>query len=117
MIATPPMKGMVTRGNPTNLPEAQKLGAAANSDRAERKAREIAAALTDAGADGSWTANDVVGMLNGRGLLTSRDGLWTVSSIRRPLTRAREILDETQPERKTEVGIIGWTNNGFQTGL
>jgi DNA invertase Pin-like site-specific DNA recombinase len=88
----------VTLGNPTNLPEAQKLGAAANIDRAERKAREIAAALTEAGADGTWTANAVVEMLNGLGLLTSRGGLWTISSIRRPLTRAREMLEAVRLE-------------------
>lgn len=77
----------VRLGNHTNLPEAQKLGAASNKRRAEDKIEEIADAIRRNG----WhdlSVPALVEALNGIGMQTSRNKPWTVSALRRPRREA-----------------------------
>ena len=80
-------------GNRTNLPEAQKLGAASNKRRSAEKINEIADAILK----NNWhdlSVPALVDALNGIGLVTSRGEPWTVASLRRPHRSAREALNE-----------------------
>lgn len=84
----------VRLGNPINLPEAQKKGAASNRDRGTKKVQEIAAALE---AHPDWeklTVAETVDLLNAEGILTSRRERWTVAALRRPLKQAKESLEK-----------------------
>lgn len=78
-------------GNRTNLPEAQRLGAASNKRRAEEKVNEIAEAIRKNG----WQDLSVpalVDALNGMGVRTGRGEPWTVAALRRPHRAALEVL-------------------------
>jgi hypothetical protein len=78
-------------GNPTNLPEAQKLGAASNRRRSEKKIDEIADAIRK----NNWHDHSVpalVEALNESGLKSSRNDLWTAASLRRPYKAALQNL-------------------------
>lgn len=90
----------VRLGNTTNLPEAQRLGAAANQARSEAKASEIADAL-DAAGMGDAPAPAIVKLLNERAIRTSRGAAWTVAAVRRPLAQARQLIEERE-RRKLE---------------
>ncbi|WP_159946268.1 recombinase family protein [Rhizobium sp. 18065] len=81
----------VKLGNRTNLPEAQKLGAASNKRRAEDKINEIAAAIRK----NDWQDLSVpalVDALNAIGLKTSRGEAWTAPALRKPHKAALEAL-------------------------
>ena len=82
--------GMVL-GNQTNLPEAQKLGAAANVDRSEKKAIEIADAIRDHDLH-HLTVRALADSLNALGIQTGRGKLWTVAALRRPHRAAMKAL-------------------------
>lgn len=82
----------VRLGNPTNLDEAQKKGAAANKARRQRKVQEIADALRDIDDSETMTAAEVAAALNERGVKTSRDKPWTLPALRVPLREARQLL-------------------------
>lgn len=78
-------------GNRTNLPVAQKLGAASNKRRADDKVNEIADAIRK----NNWhdlSVPALVDALNEIGVVTSRGEPWTVGSLRRPHRSAREAL-------------------------
>lgn len=81
----------VKLGNKTNLPEAQKRGAESNKRRAEEKVNEIAEAIRDNGWE-NLTVPALVEALNGIGLKTSRDEVWTAAALRRPHKAALEAL-------------------------
>lgn len=82
----------VQLGNRTNLDAAQKAGTAATRDRALAKANEIADHLVRISGGASMSARDVVNSLNSEGILSGQGKAWTVSGIRRPLAKAKEIL-------------------------
>ncbi len=87
----------VKLGNPTNLPQAQKLGAASNKRRAEKKINEIADAISK----NNWhdlSLPALVNALNGIGLMTSRGDPWTVDALRRPHRAARKVLAKPTPD-------------------
>ncbi len=84
----------VRLGNPTNFDVAQKNGAAANKARSQRKIAEIADALADIDDSDSMTARAVASALNERGIQTGRGKPWTISAIRDPLRKARELLKQ-----------------------
>lgn len=78
-------------GNRTNLPEAQKLGAESNKRRAEEKVNEVAEAISKNG----WhdlSVPALVEALNGIGVRSSRNELWTAAALRRPHRAALEAL-------------------------
>ncbi len=78
-------------GNRTNLPEAQRLGAASNKRRAEEKANEIASAIRKY----DWQHLSVPALadaLNGLGVKTSRGKPWSAGSLRKPHKAAIEAL-------------------------
>ena len=95
----------VQLGNRRNLPAAQKKGAQANEERGERVARAIADVLSDLGSE--LTAREIVDVLNERGVLTGRGQLFTVAAVRRPLKRAREILDERRKSVYADHPLFG----------
>jgi DNA invertase Pin-like site-specific DNA recombinase len=91
----------VRLGNPTNLNEAQRRGAAANKKRAEEKAQELAGVI---GAYG-WhdlSMPKLADALNRAGIKTSRDKPWTAAALRRPFERAIEILGYKIAAKATE---------------
>lgn len=83
----------VSRGNRTNLPLAQKLGAQANKLRSDDKAMEIANAIQRHGWE-HLSTSQLVKVLNRIGMTTSRKQPWTVPALRRPLRKARQIAGQ-----------------------
>lgn len=81
----------VRLGNPTNLREAQRLGAESNRARAQVVAEKIADVLEDLADMDELTAGKIVDILNERGIKTGSGGAWTIGAVRRPLKAAREI--------------------------
>jgi hypothetical protein len=84
----------VRLGNRTNLPDAQKLGAAANQLRAKDKVAEI----VDAIHRNSWDHLSIpalVEALNGIGLHSSRKKPWTAAALRRPHREALQALSKS----------------------
>lgn len=93
----------VLLGNRTNLPLAQKRGAARNRSRSLAKSQEIADALSLVDDIDHMTASDVARELNARGILTGRHRPWTTAALRRPLREAKEILQRrADADRKAE---------------
>lgn len=92
----------VLLGNRTNLDMARKAGAKANRDRALAKAHEIVDHMERvAGAD-TFSAKQMVDSLNAAGAVSGQGKPWTVSGIRRPLAKAKEILrDRANSSRET----------------
>lgn len=82
----------VLLGNRVNLPQAQRLGAQRKREIANEKARQIASVLKTL--SGEKTARELVNMLNELGIRTSRNLLWTVPALRRPLKSARALIEE-----------------------
>jgi DNA invertase Pin-like site-specific DNA recombinase len=80
----------VLLGNRVNLPEAQRLGVMRKQEIAEGKVSQIASVLKTL--SGEKTARSLVDILNQRGIRTSRNRLWTVSALRRPLAKAKQLL-------------------------
>lgn len=81
----------VKLGNPTNLHEAQRLGADSNKKRAEEKAQELARIIETHG----WqdlSMPKLADALNQAGIKSSRGKPWTPAALRRPFERAIEIL-------------------------
>ena len=82
-------------GNRTNLPEAQKLGAQSNKRRSDNKAAELADAISRH----QWENLSVPALaeaLNGIGLASGRRQPWTAAALRRPLAKARQLLQRRQ---------------------
>lgn len=94
----------VKLGNRTNLPDAQRLGAAANRRRFEEKAQEIADVIRDRG----WrnlAPLDLVRLLNDAGIRTSRNRLWTRAALQKPLARALEMLGPQVAKEGTDLNV------------
>lgn len=78
----------VRLGNPTNLAEAQRLGAAANAEAAATFARNVLPVVHAIQAEGVTTLRGIAEMLNARGVRTVRGGAWHPTSVTRLLARA-----------------------------
>lgn len=94
-------------GNPTNLSEAQRIGAAKNRERGEQVVGRVLEALRDMDDAMVASCREIAERLNARGILTGSKKAWTVAALRRPLSQARQLLqsaDQHQPE--TEVSAI-----------
>lgn len=102
----------VLLGNRKNLPEAQRLGVEKIKEMAEEKVDQIVAVLDDLGAR-DFTTQELVDILNEKGIRTNRQLPWTVAAIRRPLKAAREkirIRDTEQQdleERRRQHPLFG----------
>lgn len=72
-------------GNPTNLAEVQKLGAAGNKHRAEISALEYAPLIASIDPEGKLTKKAIAAALNRKGRLTPRGKPWTAGNVRRLL--------------------------------
>lgn len=108
----------VRLGNPTNLGEAQRMGAMANSDRAKAQVREIAAVIDSLGA-WSMKVPRIVSLLNQRGIRTSRGLPWTSAALRPVLKNARELIagkdaadDTTSTDAEDNADLRGDPNFG-----
>lgn len=96
----------VPLGNRTNLPEAQRLGAEANKRRAMEKYSEIAEAIR-ANEWQSLSLPRLVEVLNGKGIRTSRNGLWTVPALRKPRKEALLLLKQAGAEVYRNNSLFG----------
>jgi DNA invertase Pin-like site-specific DNA recombinase len=75
-------------GNRTNLDEARKLGAAANSRAAQSFAANVLPVIDQLRRSGVTTLRDLADALNARGVRTARGGSWHANSVRRLIERA-----------------------------
>ena len=75
-------------GNPTNLAEAQALGAAAGRAGADAFAANVLPVVRDLQAAGLVTVRALADALNLRGIRTARGGEWHVSTVRNLLARS-----------------------------
>ena len=78
-------------GNPLNIAEAQKAGAAGNKHRAEITSLEYAPIIARINADGDLTRKEICESLNDMGLRTHRGKPWTPGNVRRLLDRIEEL--------------------------
>lgn len=74
-------------GNRTNLPEASKLGAAANAAKAEQFAANVLPVVASIQACGICSLKGIAEALNARGVRTSRGGTWHASTIKNLIAR------------------------------
>jgi DNA invertase Pin-like site-specific DNA recombinase len=88
----------VILGNPTNLPEAQRLGAASNKRKAADRAEELCDVVKSIRGKGAKTSGEIADALNQRGRLAPRGQPWNSDNIRRLLRR----IDKVQEERSKE---------------
>lgn len=91
----------VKLGNP-NIIDAQQRGATRNKERAENKVVEIADTLEGISGWSTMTAAEVVELLNDRSILSGRGGRWTISSIRRPLAKAKRIIEDREGHKRVQ---------------
>jgi DNA invertase Pin-like site-specific DNA recombinase len=78
----------VRLGNPTNLAEAGRLGAAAGHDAADAFAANVLPIVRQLQASGVTTLREIAMALNARGIHTARGGVWHQSTVRNLLARA-----------------------------
>jgi DNA invertase Pin-like site-specific DNA recombinase len=89
----------VQLGNRTNLPEAQRKGAATNKTAALDQAKDLMEAIAEIRASGHVTKVDIARELNGWGFRTSKNQEWNKDNIRRLLIR----IDEIEKERALAI--------------
>lgn len=77
----------VKLGNPTNLADARKKGAASNSDRADAFARNVAPIIVEIRRAGTTTLRAIADTLNARGIRTERGGAWYPTTVKNVLAR------------------------------
>jgi hypothetical protein len=75
----------VKLGNPTNLDEAQRKGAATNRALGKQRRAEFEEMLQVAKKAGATSAAEIAAELNARGFRTARGGDWKVSNVHRML--------------------------------
>jgi len=75
-------------GNRTNLPEAQKRGAAANALAADAFAANVLPIVQQLQKAGIISLREIAAALNARGARTARGGSWHPTSVKRLLARA-----------------------------
>jgi hypothetical protein len=96
----------VLLGNRTNLPEAQKKGAAANKARAQARIRELAPVIQELRDAGHITARAIAEGLNMRGWPTPQGKDWTQGNVRNLLKQVAA-FDEAQ-EREECLEDDSW---------
>eukprot|EP01035_Chromulina_nebulosa_P019733 gene19733-25664_t len=69
-----------TLGNPTNLPEAQQRGAAANRLKSKAQTNTMLPIIDEIKASGATARKEIVERLNSLGYRTPRGGLWTIEN-------------------------------------
>jgi DNA invertase Pin-like site-specific DNA recombinase len=74
-------------GNRTNLPDAQKMGQAANRAAADAFARNVLPIVRQVQAAGVTGLANIAQALNDRGIRTARGGAWHNSTVRNLLAR------------------------------
>jgi DNA invertase Pin-like site-specific DNA recombinase len=98
----------VKLGNTRNLPEAQALGAKSVRQKADRIVSDIADFLGAVPEYVDFSAAKVVELLNASGLRSGQAKLWTVSGVRRPLAKAKALLEERDFQKmKDENPMFG----------
>ncbi|WP_165491262.1 recombinase family protein [Lichenihabitans psoromatis] len=80
-------------GNPTNLPEAQRKGSAANASKAAKHAKDLAPLIDAIQLAGKITKKAIAADLNAQGSRTSSGQRWTENNIRRPLLRIAQTAE------------------------
>lgn len=89
-------------GNPTNLPEAQKLGSAKLQKQATELRKRIRDVLREF--EVSPSLREMADILNDRGIFTGRGGRWTSAALKRPFRDAKALLDaECDEARQAEI--------------
>lgn len=84
-------------GNPTNLAEAQRLGADSNRNRSEMTAREYASIIDSINPDGELTKKEIASALNNMSRRTHHGKPWTAGNIRRLLDNIDEASRRSDP--------------------
>jgi DNA invertase Pin-like site-specific DNA recombinase len=74
-------------GNPTNLADAGRLGAASGRRRAEQHAANILPIVAEVRRAGARTLREIAAGLTARGVPTQRGGEWTATAVKRLLDR------------------------------
>jgi DNA invertase Pin-like site-specific DNA recombinase len=77
-----------TLGNPTNLAEASRLGAASQAAEADAFAANILPIIRSIQASGVTSLRAIADALNGRNVRTARGGAWNASTVSRIIGRA-----------------------------
>lgn len=90
-------------GNPTNLPEAQRRGAAASAQGADLFAANVLPIVRSVEAAGITSLQGIAEALNARGIQTPRGGQWHATSVSRLLQRAAPAMAPSTVVR-LEVG-------------
>ena len=85
-------------GNPAILTEVQPAGAKARSQRSEESVRRIVEVLGEFDDPDEPTASEIADQLNAKGLRTPNGNVWTAGRVRKPLKRARELLEKQDLE-------------------
>lgn len=85
-------------GNPAILTDVQPAGAKARAKRSEENVRRIAAVLCEFEDPDKLTSSEIADQLNAKGLRTPNGNAWTVQRVRKPLKKARELLDKQERE-------------------
>lgn len=89
-------------GNPDTLPkdperrrevaqEGARASAKVRSERADRRARDLAPILKEIREEGSTSLREIAAGLNERGIPTARDSKWTASAVKRVLDRLEKL--------------------------
>ena len=78
----------VALGNPTNLAEAGRRGAARTAEAARRFAESLAPMIRQVQASGVGSLRGVAAVLNARGVRTARGGKWAATQVGAVLARA-----------------------------
>ncbi|MFN3253718.1 recombinase family protein [Roseibium album] len=90
----------VKLGNPVNLHEAQKNGAASNKRKAEDRDWELQQLMKLHDIDINWRRPKIAKALNAAGSRTANGKPWSAVSVRRPLDRIRERIEEIERKCK-----------------
>lgn len=91
-------------GNPTNLDEAQRNGAAKNRRKAEHQAKELAPTVKQIRNSGAITREAIAAELNRMGSRTLRENTWNKDTLRRVLDR----IDEIEKQNKRNCANPAW---------
>ena len=89
-------------GNPTNLSEAQKLGAASNKRKFELMVEEYAPIIGNIIADSRKSKKQIAAALNEQGMTTSSGKPWTERNIRRLFTAVQPKLEQLKKSRQDQ---------------
>ena len=75
-------------GNPTNLDEAGRAGAARTAEAAQRFAENVAPVIRQVQGSGVTSLRGIAAVLDARGIRTARGGRWAATQVRAVLARS-----------------------------